>query len=426
MIKDIFKRLIIDSQEKQFTDIVTREVIIPTDTKKIVTLKGVRRCGKTSIMYQTIKQLRQNTDKTNLVYINFEDDRIFPVQLADCNELIDAYYELYPTKKSEKVYFFFDEIQIVENWEKFIRRLYDTENCQIYLCGSSSKLLSSEIATSLRGRTISYEIFPLSFNEFLRFKNMDNNHYSSANYALIRNALDTYLFQGGFPELIEEKIDKHKLILQEYVDLIIYKDLIERYGITNRNLVKRLVKYCYVNISTPLSQNKLFNDFKSQGIAITKNTLYEYLEYLREVYAIFTLPLYSRSVAEQNRNTQKLYSVDTGFKSIFSISQDIGRVIENVVMLHIRRKNSQLYYWAGKQECDFVYETDNGISLVNVAYDLSNPETMNREINGLKEAMLFHKINESILITMEQEENITFENKTIKIIPLWKWLVANP
>ena len=423
MKKEIFKRLIVDNQERTFAEIVLRDIQIPIDTRKIVTLKGVRRCGKTSILYQTIKKLRETVDKTNLVYINFEDDRIFPVQLPDCNELLEAYYEMFPTKKPEKVYFFFDEIQIVENWEIFIRRLHDTENCQIYLCGSSSKLLSSEIASSLRGRSISYEIFPLSFKEFLRFKNIDNNYYSSANYALIRSALNTYLFQGGFPELIYENKDKHKLILQEYVDLIIYKDLIERYGITNRNLVKLLVKYCYVNISTPLSQNKLFNELKSQGISLSKNTLYEYIDYLREVYAIFTIPLYSRSVGEQNRNPLKLYAIDTGFKAIFSISQDIGRVIENVVMLHLRRKNVALYYWADKQETDFAYEAEDGIRLVNVCYDLSNPETKTREINSLFEAMQKHNVSNTTLITMEMEELVSIDNKSINIVPLWKWLI---
>ncbi len=423
MKKEIFKRLIVDNQERTFAEIVLRDIQIPIDTRKIVTLKGVRRCGKTSILYQTIKKLRETVDKTNLVYINFEDDRIFPVQLPDCNELLEAYYEMFPTKKPEKVYFFFDEIQIVENWEIFIRRLHDTENCQIYLCGSSSKLLSSEIASSLRGRSISYEIFPLSFKEFLRFKGIDNNYYSSANYALIRNALNTYLFQGGFPELIYENKDKHKLILQEYVDLIIYKDLIERYGITNRNLVKLLVKYCYVNISTPLSQNKLFNDLKSQGISLSKNTLYEYIDYLREVYAIFTIPLYSRSVGEQNRNPLKLYAIDTGFKAIFSISQDIGRVIENVVMLQLRRNNVALHYWAGKQETDFVYEAEDGIRMVNVCYDLSNAETKTRELNSLLEAMQQHNTINATLITMEIEELVNIDNKSISIIPLWKWLI---
>ena len=423
MKKEIFKRLIIDNQERTFSEIVLRDIQIPIDTRKIVTLKGVRRCGKTSILYQTIKKLRETVDKTNLVYINFEDDRIFPVQLPDCNELLEAYYEMFPTKKPEKVYFFFDEIQIVENWEIFIRRLHDTENCQIYLCGSSSKLLSSEIASSLRGRSISYEIFPLSFKEFLRFKGIDNNYYSSANYALIRNALNTYLFQGGFPELIYENKDKHKLILQEYVDLIIYKDLIERYGITNRNLVKLLVKYCYVNISTPLSQNKLFNELKSQGISLSKNTLYEYIDYLREVYAIFTIPLYSRSVGEQNRNPLKLYAIDTGFKAIFSISQDIGRVIENVVMLQLRRNNVALHYWAGKQETDFVYEAEDGIRMVNVCYDLSNAETKTRELNSLLEAMQQHNTINATLITMEIEELVNIDNKSISIIPLWKWLI---
>ena len=274
MKKEIFKQLITNNQERDFDYVLERDIDFPLSSNKIVAFIGVRRSGKTHLMYHTIKHLRKTVPKENIVYLNFEDDRIFPLSLQELSLFPEAYYELYPKKKSEKVIFFFDEIQIVENWEKFIRRLYDTENCQIFISGSSSKLLSSEIATGLRGRTLTFEIFPLSFKEYLRFNNVEINIYSSKSKSQIVNYLQKYLQYGGFPELIYDNIRFARQTLQEYIDLIIYKDLIERYRITNHYLMRYLVKYCFTNISTLLSFNKLFKNLKSQGIQLSKNSLY--------------------------------------------------------------------------------------------------------------------------------------------------------
>ncbi|HQI97823.1 MAG TPA: ATP-binding protein, partial [Syntrophorhabdus sp.] len=277
MQKDLFKRIIADSQDKNLAGVIDRNLEIPLDTGKIICLIGVRRSGKTHVLYSIISKLRKTVDPSNIVYINFEDDRLFPLELKDFNTLLDAYYELYPNKKNEKVYFFFDEIQNVQNWEKFIRRLYDTENCSIFLTGSSAKLLSREIATALRGRTLSYEVFPLSFSEYLRFKGIKTDGHSSKTQALIRNAFSDYLTRGGFPELIHYDQSLSTKILQEYIDLIIYRDIIERFGVSNTFLLKRLVKFCFTNISTLVSLNKLYNSFKSEGLNISRNTVYEYI-----------------------------------------------------------------------------------------------------------------------------------------------------
>ena len=278
-MKKIFKQIITDSQEREYNNLKRREFDFPDKTNKIIAFIGVRRSGKTHLMFQIIKELRNNIDRRNISYINFEDDRIFPLTIETVGLITDAYYELYPEKRKEKVWFFFDEIQNVPDWEKFIRRLYDTENCQIIISGSSSKLLSKEIATSLRGRTISYEIFPLSFKEYLNFQNIEINLYSSEKKAHIIHALEKYIHTGGFPELLFNEASLHKRILKEYVDLIIYKDLIERYQIKNLYLMKTLVKFSFSNTATFFSFNKLFNDLKSRGLSLSKNTLYEYFEY---------------------------------------------------------------------------------------------------------------------------------------------------
>ena len=423
MKKKIFKQLIIDNQEKNFDYVFERDIDFPLSTNKIIAFIGVRRCGKTHLMYYTIKRLRKTIPNENIVYLNLEDDRIFPLNLQDLSLFSDAYYELFPEKKSEKVFFFFDEIQVVENWEKYIRRLYDTENCQIFISGSSSKLLSSEIATNLRGRTLTFEVFPLSFREYLRFNGVKINIYSSKSKSQIVNYFEKYLQYGGFPELIFENERFARQVLQDYIDLIFYKDLIERYKITNHYLMKYLLKYCFTNISTLLSFNKLFNDLKSQGIQLSKNTLYNYMQYLEDAFAVFSTPVYSRSVAEQSKNPKKIYSVDVGFKTAISFSSDIGKKFENIVFLQLRRITKEVFYWKSNQEIDFIYIHNGQLKLINVAYDLSNTTTFKREINGLLEGMQKTNTSEAFLINSEEEDTIIRDNKTIYIVPLWKWLI---
>jgi len=423
VIKEIFKEIIIASQERNYDYVFKRDIEFPLISNKIVSFIGVRRSGKTHLMYHTIKELRKKYPVENIVYINFEDDRIFPLELNNLSLFPEAYYELFPEKKSELVFFFFDEIQNIGQWEKFIRRVYDTENCKVFISGSSSKLLSSEIATSLRGRTLSFEIFPLSFKEFLHFNEVKTNFYSPHNKALIVNLLHKYVEFGGFPELVftDEKFSNKTL--QEYIDLIIYKDLIERYNVKNHYLMKYIVKYCFANISTLLSFNKLYNELKSQGIQVSKDTLYNYLHYLGDAFAVFLMPVYSRSLAKQSKNPKKIYAIDVGFKTVSSMGADIGRKYENIVYLQLRQQTKELHYWKESQEVDFIYRENGEYKLINVSYDLSDSKTFDREIKGLLEAMNKLDTGKATLINSEQEKLYTTDDKSIEIVPLWKWLL---
>ncbi len=428
MKKDIFKGLIVDFQERDLSHVVDREIEIPLDTGKIITIMGVRRCGKTHLLFSLINKPGKKIDRRNIVYINFEDDRLFPLQSEDLATLIDAYYELYPDKKNEKVFLFFDEIQDVKGWEKFVRRIYDTENCAIFITGSSSKFLSKEIASSLRGRTLSYEVFPLSFKEFLRFKNIEIDMYSSRSAARIKNALNEYLIKGGFPEVVNYDQELFTGTLQEYIDLIMYRDILERFNITNTFLLKYLIKFCFTNVSTLISFNKLYNDFRSQGLHLSRNTIYEYVSYLEDACALFTVPVYSTSVRGEWRNPRKIYSVDIGFKSVieYAALKDIGRVYENLVFLELRRKYTNIRYIKQKQEVDFYFVSEGKGSLINVCYDLNEPSTREREIRGLLEAMESHTIKRALIITNEVEEQIEVNDRVIDIVPLWKWLLRAP
>ncbi len=424
-MKDIFKKLIVDFIERDIKNILPREYNIPLESKKIISLIGVRRSGKSSILFDMINRLREKSDRENIIYINFEDDRLFPLELKSLDLLLESYYELYPEKREEKVYLFLDEVQVVDNWELYVRRVYDTENIYIYVTGSSAKLLSTEIATSLRGRTITYEIFPFSFKEYLQYKEIKINLHSSKSLSFIKNALEDYLVDGGFAETINEEPPVARKILSDYLELIVYKDIVDRYNIKNRSLLKHLNKYCFTNIATLVSFTKLFNEFKSQGYKLSKDTIFDYISYLEDAYTLFPVPIYRNSVKEEQRNPKKIYTIDNGFKKIYdyAIGDDMSKLYENTVFLHLRRQTKDIYYFKEKQEVDFYAKINAGSYLINVSYKIDDPVTRKREIDGLVEAMNYFKLSKAYLITSQEDQIIEIEDKKIFIIPLFKWLL---
>ncbi|NPA12728.1 MAG: ATP-binding protein, partial [Aquificae bacterium] len=243
--KDIFKELIVEFQERELPTIVERDIAIPTNTKKIISVIGVRRSGKTYILFQTVKNLLKSVPIEKIVYINFEDERL-ELKAEELSLLIEAYKELYPEIPLSEVYFFFDEIQNVKGWERFVRRVYDNYSQNIFITGSNSKLLSTEIATSLRGRTITYKVFPLNFKEFLRFKNFKFSEkylHSLGKRAILKNLFSEYMRFGGFPEVVRvEDRDLKIKILQGYFEVMLYKDVVERYQIKSPVILKYFTK----------------------------------------------------------------------------------------------------------------------------------------------------------------------------------------
>ncbi len=421
-MKELFKKIITDFQESSFKPTVPRDLQIPLDSGKIVSLVGVRRSGKTSLLYQIIEDLRTRVNPACIVYVNFEDDRLFPLELPHLDDLMEAYYELYPHNRDQKVWLFLDEIQNVQNWELFVRRIYDTLNLEIFITGSSSKLLGAEIATALRGRTITYDVFPFSFREYLRFRDIEVNLHSSRSSSFAANAFEDYIRHGGFAETIAATPDVRTRTLSDYSDLIIYKDIVERHGIKNLALMKHLVKYCFTNMATSASMNKLYNDFKSQGFKLGKDTLFEYFSYLNDAYAVFSVPVFRNSVREEQRNPKKIYAVDNGFKSIFdaSLSPDYGRLYENAAFLHLRRQTREVYYFLQQQEVDFYSRIKGRRIIANVCLDLHAPYTRKRELNGLAEALKYFDSDQGWLLTRSREETVTHDGRTITMLPLWK------
>ncbi len=418
--KIVFKRIIADFIEKPLMDVKPRALKIPIDVPKIVSLLGARRTGKTHILFGIIRALRKQVAANRLVYLNFEDDRLFPLRLEELDGLVQAYFELYPENRDKQIWFFFDEIQEVPNWEKFVRRLFDNENCRIYLTGSSSKLLSRELATALRGRTLPFEVFPLNFGEFLQFSNIAVNTETSKGQAMILHWFDRWLNQGGFPELIFLPENLHRQTINEYLDLMLYRDLTERFAVKQPALLKYLLKFFLQNLANPISINKVFNDLKSQGYAIGKNTVFDYVSHLEEAFVLFRANIWNRSARVQAVNPSKFYTIDPAFKYAMSISEDKGGVLENAAFLHLRRQGLSPHYFFEKQEVDFYWE--NG-QPTNVCLDFHEPATRTREIKGLAAALQFLDLPEGQILTWDKSEEIRVEGKTVQVMPAWRYFL---
>jgi predicted AAA+ superfamily ATPase len=422
-IKEAFKYIIKEFHESARPDFIERQLVIP-DTTKVISLVGPRRAGKTFYFYQLIHNLlKNNIDPTLILYINFEDDRILPLQSSDLNEILEAYYELYPENTGKMLYLFFDEIQNVENWEVFIRRIDDTKNAKIYITGSSSKLLSQEIATSLRGRTLSYHMYTLGFEEFLRMKQviLDKDFEYTEKRYLVKNLFNEYLYSGGYPEVVLESEEMRRDILKNYFKLIIYRDIVERFSIRNTTLLKNLLKYLITNISTQFSVNAYYRAVKND-IAVSKETIIEYLSHLEDINLIYLVPFFSYSLKRQQVNPRKVYCADNGLRNAvsFRFSKDEGRLAENLVFLELKRRGEELYYWKSRGEVDFVFSDDeNLITALNVSYTDMLAE---RETNSLLEFKeeFGTKVKELILLTEDTDK----VEGGIRYVPLWKWMLV--
>lgn len=422
--KEQLKQIIRDFHLNKSFDVKPRTLQPPLDTQKIITLIGVRRCGKTSILYNMINQLSSDIDKSRIIFFNFEDERL-DLTVDELDLILQAYRELYPNHDLSECYFFFDEIQNLNGWEKFIRRLYDTISKNVYVTGSNSKLLSSEIATSLRGRTLSFEVYPLSFKEYLSFKNISVDLYSSNSLAYIKNAQEHYLREGGFPEILLIDEQYKNQLLQEYFNVLLYKDLAERYSINNTIALKFFLKRIISSSTKQISINKIFNELKSSGIKIGKNRLYDFLDYVQNIYLALTLHRYDKSLVNKELGEKKIYSIDIGLNNAveFKFSDNVGKSLENAVFLELKRITHEIFYYRDQYcECDFIIANKGKITeILQVCYDLSDTETKKREVKGLLTACNNFELFDGTIISYESEDEFVQDGINIKIIPFYKW-----
>lgn len=426
------EQIIGDFQERTLPQPTPRESDLPMLPGKIDTLIGMRRTGKSWRLFQAMNVLlAAGEPKTSLLYINFDDERLLPLSVSDLHQIPETFFRLWPQNKSRRCHFFFDEIQNIDGWEVFVRRLLDTENVQITLTGSSAKLLSREIATSLRGRSLTTEIFPFSFSEALRHQGEEHAlgpAIGGKRRAVLANRLRAYLESGGFPE-VQGLAAHHRIaVLQEYVDVVILRDVVERHGIGNITPLRYLIRYLLGTPACAFSVNRFYNDLKSQGIAIGKNSLHDYLAYLEDAYLVQGISIDARSERQRQVNPRKMYPVDTGLAQAFRHGMDLdrGRLLETLVFLDLRRRGMDIAYFRSEQgyEVDFLARTHDGEPmLIQVCESLADVATRQRELRALEAAMQERGIRRGIIVTLDEEEQLPVSGGTVDVIPAWRWLL---
>lgn len=429
-MKTIISQLIDDFQERNLPTPVPRTAVFTEIKGKADVVIGMRRSGKTWFCFQKINQLLQeNISRNQILYLNFEDERLLEFKVNHFQNILDVYYGKFPENKNKTCYLFLDELQRIDQWEMFIRRLLDSENIQIFITGSSSKLLSTEIATSLRGRSITTEIFPFSFQEFLKFHGLfpkKPTTFSSSTAATLRHAVKKYLKNGGFPEVQNMDPNIKTEILQSYIDTVLLKDVIERHRVNNITAIKHLVKTLMHSSGRKFSINKFYNTLKSMSVKCTKNNLYTYLDHLTDAFVFYRINIHSRSEKSRMVNPVKIYTVDTGLLNAmtFRNSQDYGPTLENLVFMHLRRNNYQIEYVNTKDgyETDFLarHPITNDVKLIQVCWQMADKKTFDREYRGLQSAMEELSIHSGTIVTWDDEAQL---DNSIKLVPVWKWLL---
>ena len=415
MDKDLIKTVIADQEYylEQAKDSVKREFSANLrNSKDIVIITGIRRCGKSTLLQQ-IRAAKTEKD----YYINFDDERLVSFKVEDFQMLLEVFYELFGKQKT----FYFDEIQNIEQWERFVRRLHDTGN-KVYITGSNARMLSRELGTHLTGRYLSVELYPFSFKEFILLKNPDllsKNQHKTSVKAEILALFHEYFNNGGFPNFVKTG---DELALRTMFENIIYRDIMVRNNITNEKEIKELVSYLAGNYARLSTNSELAKIIGVKNPTTVKN----YLSFLADSYLVFQINKYDYSVSKQIINPKKSYFIDNGLvrRVGFSFSNNLGQLLENLVFIELLRRGKTVYYHKNGQECDFVLvENEKVTSAIQVTYSMSNGKTKKREIDALFDAMNTYKLQSGLIITDDTEEEIIENDKKIKIIPAWKWLL---
>ncbi len=394
-------------------------------SREIIFITGTRRGGKSSLMKLICADLIRDSQipLTNILYLNFEDERFIEFELSDFNLIYEVFLE--ENDPNKRRYFFLDEIQNISGWEKWVNRLYEMNQIKIFITGSNRNPLSSEVASTLTGRNRVITNFPFSFREFLQYRKIkydESSRYITEERAGIKNAFQEYLNLGGYPEVIK---NNDPTLLEQYFRDFIYCDILPCYHIRNSKALRELCLFLASNISTIHSYKKLQQLVEAKSL----NTIKHFLEILEEIYLFFRVDLFDYSIKRQIYNPSKIYAIDTALaQSVsFQFSKNIGHIYENMVFLELKRRGKELYYWKDEKgrEVDLVIRAGREVEeMIQVGYNLTSPDTRKREIQPLIEAYQKFKQPKLTLITDDEEGTYQSEEVSINIIPLWKWLIT--
>ena len=436
---DALEQLIADFQERELPTVSPRLTVLPDTSNMARVIIGMRRSGKTYLLFQEMQRLLDaGIDKRQLLYLNFEDDRLQPLGPDVLDRTLETFYRLSPAARSQGAYLFLDEIQAIDGWSRFARRVLDTESARLYVSGSSAKMLSTEVATEFRGRGFSVELLPMSFAETLLYSGIElpKTAPGSRLRSQLEAAFAEYVRVGGFPDVQSLAEAERIQTLQDYVQLVLLRDVIDRHGIKNAHAVRFFALALLQSAGSLASVNRLANDLKSRGIAVGKDTLYNLLDHFTDAFLLFTTPVFDRSLRVREANPKKVYAIDPGLA--FAVSPagvaNLGARLENSVYLELRRRlrgtrDGAISYYstAAGTEVDFIVgdpETDQATQLLQVCADMRRPETRTRELHALVDAMQETGLKESTIVTMHDSEEITAESGVIHVVPAWAWMLG--
>ena len=423
-MKTKLKRIIADYHQSPLPGFRRRCLEVPLQMEKIVTIVGPRRAGKTYYLFQVMADLeKMGIARQKMLYINFEDERL---DLHGDNDLIfDAYRELYPEQDLSHIYIFFDEIQVLPDWEKFVRRVMDSITRHVFLTGSNSRLLSKEIATALRGRGISFEILPLSFAEYLRFQDLPAQPpVSSRDNAIVGRAFEQYCLWGGYPELVTVDERFKAQVLQEHFNVMFYRDLVERYRTSDPVVMKYLLKRLIGSFTKEFSVHKLYNDLKSRGFSIGKDSLYRMMDEVFAIYLLARVERYDPAVVKREMSNKKVYLYDNGLATAlhFSFTEDRGKLIENLVFRRLREMTPDVYFLRNGWECDFVAFPPAREPLIIQVTERLDEDNVAREVKGLEAGKNRLGKGEAILLVDSVQSGVDIP-KWVRVVPVVDWLI---
>lgn len=416
-MKDLLKQIILEQQEilhalnKRYVQRYIADEWL--QTSEILIISGIRRCGKSVLMQQIRDRLVEKD-----FFFNFDDERLANFKLDDFQKLQECFVELF----GEQHTYYFDEIQNIEGWERFVRRLYNAGN-KIIITGSNARMLSRELGTHLTGRYIQVEIYPFSFQEYLAMNEIPVNAktlYTTTGRATMVKSFVKYMECGGFPKFLQ---DGSVSYLTSLYESIIYRDILTRNGLTNEKEMLEMMFYLASNATKRVTYSSLG---KVVGIQ-HPDTIKNYLEYIQQTYLIFQLFRYDPSVKKQMMSPKKIYFVDNAIiKRIgFNATENNGVFLENLVFIELKRRGWDVYYYADKKECDFIVRKGLHISdAYQVTLKMDSPQTREREIAGVREAMQAYSLSKGYILTFEGKETINFDDGTIvEVIPVWEWIL---
>ena len=413
-------------------DVRPRDVYYLEKRNSATVVTGMRRAGKTYATYQRMRALVDSgIPMERIVHVNFDDDRLKGLKLEHLRLVGDIHAEMFPDAAKERCWYFLDEIQDIKGWELYARRLLDSHKVQLCLTGSSSKMLSGEIATQMRGRSIDVEVFPLSFAEFIRFnslaKSVPSAPYSAHTAGVLRHAMKRYLDEGGFPDVQGDDYRIRVRTLQGYVDAVLYRDVIERHEVPSVQALRYTLEYIKSNFAHKISTRAISGTLKALGISDNREYISDYLDWLEQAYLIYRVPVRTDSLSVRRMNPDKFYLVDTGLARAVTPKSDESRgwLLENLVFLSLRRGDNKIEYFNTKkgEEIDFLV-TDNVTKkrrLVQVAWEMSSPDTEARELSAIKAARSEIKVDDCTVVTWDDER----ETDGVKVVPAWKWCLES-